>query len=131
MPQETDMAPTLPTPKSFEYVLFFSVNTLQSHIIKSPDANATINLTDAIFLGRPWNDLATTVYLRTFMEDIIKPAGWTPFDSARYILCVIASSQLDILYRPVIMNTTFYAEFDSMGTRTLALYHTLPQWLSS
>ncbi|KAI0059539.1 pectin lyase-like protein [Artomyces pyxidatus] len=70
-----------------------------SKIIRSPDANATTVTTGKCFLGRPWNDLATTVYLRTFMDDSIEPAGWTPFDSAR----------------PVIMNTTFYAEFNSTG----------------
>jgi len=70
-----------------------------SQIIRSPDANATTDIVGQCFLGRPWNDLATTVYLRTFMDDTIRPVGWTPFDSAR----------------PVIMNTTFYAEFDNTG----------------
>lgn len=37
------------------------------------------------------------------MDATVEPVGWTPFDSAR----------------PVIMNTTFYAEFDSTGK-----YHT-------
>ncbi|KAK7464914.1 hypothetical protein VKT23_006122 [Stygiomarasmius scandens] len=68
-----------------------------SRIIRSPDANASVTLD--CFLGRPWNDLAVTVFLNTFMEDIIQPAGWTPFGSDR----------------PVIMNTTFYAEFNSTG----------------
>jgi len=70
-----------------------------SRIIRSPDANATLDIDGKCFLGRPWNDLATTVYLRTFMDDTVEPIGWTPFDSAR----------------PVIMNTTFYAEFDNFG----------------
>ncbi|KAL5524410.1 hypothetical protein ACEPAF_9550 [Sanghuangporus sanghuang] len=70
-----------------------------SKIIRSPDANATLDITGKCFLGRPWNDLATTIYMRTFMDDTIQPAGWTPFDSAR----------------PTIMNTTFYAEFHNFG----------------
>ncbi|KAJ3552755.1 hypothetical protein NM688_g3987 [Phlebia brevispora] len=70
-----------------------------SKIIRSPDANATTVTTEKCFLGRPWNDLATTVYLRTFMDDSIEPAGFTPFDSAR----------------PVIANTTYYAEYKSYG----------------
>ncbi|KAF9046379.1 pectin lyase-like protein [Panaeolus papilionaceus] len=70
-----------------------------SSIIRSPDANATTVTAQKCFLGRPWNDLATTVFLRTFMDNSIQPAGWTPFSSAR----------------PVIMNTTFYAEYDSKG----------------
>ncbi|KAI0075082.1 pectin lyase-like protein [Panus rudis PR-1116 ss-1] len=70
-----------------------------SKIIRSPDANATTVTTGKCFLGRPWNDLATTVFLRTFMDDSIQPAGWTPFNSDR----------------PVIANTTFYAEYRSYG----------------
>jgi len=70
-----------------------------SKIIRSPDANATAVTAGKCFLGRPWNDLATTVYLRTFMDNSIQPVGWEPFDSSR----------------PVIMNTTFYAEYDSSG----------------
>ncbi|KAK0482590.1 pectin lyase-like protein [Armillaria novae-zelandiae] len=70
-----------------------------SRIIRSPDANATTDITERCYLGRPWNDLATTVFLRTYMENVIRPAGWTPFSSDR----------------PEILNTTFYAEFDSSG----------------
>jgi hypothetical protein len=35
------------------------------------------------FSGRPWNDLATTVFLRTFMDASVAPAGFKPFDGAR------------------------------------------------
>lgn len=35
------------------------------------------------FAGRPWNDLATTVFLSTVMDDTIRPAGWTPFGGTR------------------------------------------------
>ncbi|TFK73194.1 pectin lyase-like protein [Pluteus cervinus] len=77
----------------------YGVYIADSQIIRSPDANATTVTAGRCFLGRPWNDLATSVYLRTNMDDSIAPAGWTPFDAAR----------------PVIMNTTFYAEFDSTG----------------
>ncbi|KAJ7766480.1 carbohydrate esterase family 8 protein [Mycena maculata] len=70
-----------------------------STIMRSPDANATTVTDGLCFLGRPWNDLATTVYLNTFMDDSINAVGFEPFDSAR----------------PTIMNTTFYAEFNSSG----------------
>ncbi|KAJ3751545.1 pectin lyase-like protein [Lentinula detonsa] len=82
-----------------ERVLQYGAYISDSKIIQSPDANATLNITDDCYLGRPWNDWAVTVYLNTFMEDIIQPAGWEPFDSAR----------------PTIMNTTFYAEYNSTG----------------
>ncbi|KAF7296659.1 Carbohydrate esterase family 8 protein [Mycena chlorophos] len=70
-----------------------------STIMRSPDANATTVTDGKCFLGRPWNDLAITVFLSTLMDDSINPAGFEPFDSAR----------------PVIMNTTYYAEFNSSG----------------
>ncbi|KIP04249.1 carbohydrate esterase family 8 protein [Phlebiopsis gigantea 11061_1 CR5-6] len=70
-----------------------------SRIIRSPDANATTVTDEQCFLGRPWNDLATTVFLHTYMDDSITPVGFKPFDSSR----------------PVIANTTFYAEFESYG----------------
>ncbi|KAF7332541.1 Carbohydrate esterase family 8 protein [Mycena kentingensis (nom. inval.)] len=69
-----------------------------SRIIRSPDANASSPTTNRCFLGRPWNDLATTVFLSTFMDDSIIPVGWTLFSD-----------------RPAFVNTTFYAEFNSTG----------------
>ncbi|KIY52402.1 carbohydrate esterase family 8 protein [Fistulina hepatica ATCC 64428] len=77
----------------------YGVYIADSSIIRSPDANATTVTYEECYLGRPWNDLATSVYLRTYMDDSINPAGWTPFDSAR----------------PTIENTTYYAENDSHG----------------
>ncbi|PFH53349.1 carbohydrate esterase family 8 protein [Amanita thiersii Skay4041] len=47
------------------------------------DANVATITTGQCFLGRPWNDLATTVYLNTFMDDSIRPEGWTPFNNDR------------------------------------------------
>lgn len=92
---------------------------------QSPDANATLNITDDCFLGRPWNDWAVTVYLNTFMEDIIEPVGFEPFDSARCVFLVAPTTLApgptppatvtDAYGRPTIMNTTFYAEFNSTG----------------
>ncbi|KAF9032134.1 carbohydrate esterase family 8 protein [Hymenopellis radicata] len=69
-----------------------------ARIIRSPDANSTTDITKSCYLGRPWNDLATTVFLNTFMEDVIQPVGWTMFSG-----------------RPTIFNTTYYAEYNSTG----------------
>jgi pectin methylesterase-like acyl-CoA thioesterase len=49
--------------------------------------------------GRPWNDLATTVYLNTTMDKSVNLQGFTPWGAAR----------------PTIANTTFYAEYNSSG----------------
>ncbi|KAF9265315.1 pectin lyase-like protein [Marasmius fiardii PR-910] len=65
-----------------------------SQIIRSPDANATTNITQGC---RPWNDFATTVFVNTFMENVVQPVGWKPFSGRPFV------------------NTTFYAEFNSTG----------------
>jgi pectin methylesterase-like acyl-CoA thioesterase len=50
-------------------------------------------------LGRPWNDLAVTVYMNTYMDASILPAGFTPWSTAL----------------PIIDNNTYYAEYNSSG----------------
>ncbi|KAF9236453.1 carbohydrate esterase family 8 protein [Melanogaster broomeanus] len=70
-----------------------------SRIIRSPDADVNAVTLQSCWLGRPWNDLATTVYLRTYMDDSIQPAGFRHFDDSR----------------PDIASTTYYAEYESYG----------------
>ncbi|KAF8194147.1 pectin lyase-like protein [Pholiota molesta] len=74
-----------------------------SSIIRSPDANATTitpgNLTAISPPRSPMERLGNDRVSAHFMDSTIEPVGWTPFSSAR----------------PVIMNTTFYAEYDSTG----------------
>ncbi|KAL1666164.1 carbohydrate esterase family 8 protein [Schizophyllum commune] len=70
-----------------------------STIIRSPDANDTTETDGQCYLGRPWNDLATTVFLNTYMDESINTEGWKPFGGDR----------------PTIANTTYYAEYDSTG----------------
>lgn len=49
------------------------------------------------FLGRPWRNYARTVFLRTEMSAVVRPAGW------------------DNWSKPEAEQTTFYAEFGSIG----------------
>ncbi|KAG0704831.1 carbohydrate esterase family 8 protein [Suillus ampliporus] len=69
-----------------------------SKIIRSPDADTTTVTDGKCYLGRPWNDLAVGVYLRTYMDESIRPVGFKPW-----------SGQTSI------PSTTYYAEFDSSG----------------
>ncbi|KAJ4727159.1 Pectinesterase [Melia azedarach] len=32
------------------------------------------------FLGRPWRQYSRTVYIKTFLDSLINPAGWMPWD---------------------------------------------------
>ncbi|KAG8744041.1 hypothetical protein FRC10_010930 [Ceratobasidium sp. 414] len=77
----------------------YGVYVVNSRIIRSPDANATTVTDGKCLLGRPWNDLATTVYLNTFMDASVAAQGFTPWGGTR----------------PIIANTTFYAEYNSTG----------------
>ncbi|KAH7913948.1 carbohydrate esterase family 8 protein [Hygrophoropsis aurantiaca] len=69
-----------------------------SVIMRSPDANATTVTYESCYLGRDWNPEAVAVYLRNYMDDSIRPAGFTPWDG-----------------ETTVPNTTYYAEFDSYG----------------
>ncbi|KDN43646.1 hypothetical protein RSAG8_06023, partial [Rhizoctonia solani AG-8 WAC10335] len=77
----------------------YGVYVANSRIVRSPDANATTVTGGKCYLGRPWNDLATSVYINTVMDQSINLQGFTPWGGAR----------------PEIVNTTFYAEYNSSG----------------
>lgn len=56
------------------------------------------NLTNVqTFLGRPWKNYSTTVYMRSMMANIISPNGWLPW---------VGNSAPDTIY---------YAEFQNYG----------------
>jgi len=56
------------------------------------------NLTNVqTFLGRPWKNYSTTVYMRSMMSNIISPNGWLPW---------VGNSAPDTIY---------YAEFQNYG----------------
>jgi Pectin methylesterase len=52
-----------------------------------------------VFLGRPWRDYSTVIFMHTEMGDKIDPAGWSEWHAE-------VSRTLD---------TSYYAEFDSTG----------------
>ncbi|KAF7309507.1 Pectin lyase-like protein [Mycena indigotica] len=61
------------------YGAYFS----RSAVVRSPDANANLNLTGKQTLGRPWNNASVVVYMDSFMDETINPAGfqiWSPTD---------------------------------------------------
>jgi polygalacturonase len=53
-----------------------------------------------VFLGRPWRDYSTVIFMHTEMGDKIDPAGWSEWHAE-------VSRTLD---------TAYYAEFDSTGS---------------
>ncbi|EJU02061.1 hypothetical protein DACRYDRAFT_127574, partial [Dacryopinax primogenitus] len=92
---KSDRTGTTPITPGNHYDAYIS----NSQIIRSPDANTTLDLTSKCYLGRPWNDDATTVIIRTYMDDTINATGFIPLSG-----------------RPqVILNPTYYAEHGSYG----------------
>ncbi|XP_052180614.1 pectinesterase-like [Diospyros lotus] len=65
-------------------------------ITAAPDL-ASSNGTTQTFLGRPWKQYSRTVYMQSFMDSLIDPAGWAAWSG---------DFALDTLY---------YAEYDNMG----------------
>ncbi|KAG6890075.1 hypothetical protein C0995_012024 [Termitomyces sp. Mi166 len=62
------------TAKSREVATDTSYYIIDSSTITS---NTTTDLTQKVYLGRPWRVLARVVFQRSVLSDIINPAGWT------------------------------------------------------
>ncbi|KAF9689536.1 hypothetical protein SADUNF_Sadunf01G0102300 [Salix dunnii] len=67
-----------------------------SRVIAAPDENP---VRDSVrtFLGRPWRDYSRTVFLETFLDNLIDPAGWLAWNN---------ESDLSTLY---------YGEYENEG----------------
>jgi polygalacturonase len=68
-------------------------------VIANSKLTADPDVTGEVWLGRPWRPYATVVYLHTWMDEKIAPAGWREWHPGE-------THSLD---------TAFYAEFDSSG----------------
>lgn len=65
--------------------------------IKPADDLANSTTTTNTFLGRPWKEYSRTVYMESFMDSFINPAGW------------------QIWSGDFALNTSYYAEFNNTG----------------
>ncbi|XP_011041973.1 PREDICTED: probable pectinesterase/pectinesterase inhibitor 7 [Populus euphratica] len=65
--------------------------------IKAADDLASSNATVKTYLGRPWKQYSRTVYMQSFMDGLINPAGW------------------QIWSGDFALNTSYYAEYNNTG----------------
>jgi pectinesterase len=65
--------------------------------IKGADDLVSSNGNVATYLGRPWKEYSRTVYMQTFMDNVINVAGWRAWDGE------------------FALNTLYYAEFNNNG----------------
>ncbi len=79
------------------YITAASTPKDQDHGYVFADCRITGEAGVKTYLGRPWREFAKTVFLRTEMSDVVRPAGWHNWN------------------KPPAERTTFYAEFGSTG----------------
>ncbi|KAJ6401034.1 hypothetical protein OIU84_016449 [Salix udensis] len=65
--------------------------------LKAADDLASSNRTVQTYLGRPWKEYSRTVYMQSFMDGLINPAGW------------------QIWSGDFALNTSYYAEYNNTG----------------
>lgn len=65
--------------------------------IKATDDLAASNGAVSTYLGRPWKEYSRTVYMQTFMDNLINVAGWRAWDGE------------------FALSTLYYAEFNNSG----------------
>ncbi|KAJ8899055.1 hypothetical protein K2173_010208 [Erythroxylum novogranatense] len=71
--------------------------SVQNCTIKAAQDLATSNYTVETYLGRPWKNYSRTVYMQTFMDKSIDPAGWKEWDG------------------DFALTTLYYAEYNNRG----------------
>jgi len=62
--------------------------------------NHTVKFDNKAYLARPWKNYSRTIFMNTYMEDIIEPDGYVPWPGA---------------HGPSGMNTCFYGEYNNTG----------------
>ncbi|GKU86883.1 hypothetical protein SLEP1_g1355 [Rubroshorea leprosula] len=65
--------------------------------IKAANDLASSNTTFQTYLGRPWKNYSRTVYMQSFMDSFINPAGWMAWDG------------------DFALSTLYYAEYNNTG----------------
>ncbi|KAK1403076.1 Pectinesterase [Heracleum sosnowskyi] len=71
--------------------------SIQNCNIKVADDLASSDGTTQTYLGRPWKEYSRTIYIQSFMDSLISPAGWREW-----------SGDFDL-------STLYYTEFDNAG----------------
>lgn len=57
----------------------------------------TVNNNEKAFLGRPWKEYSRTIVMQSYIDNVIQPAGWSPWDGN------------------FALNTCWYAEYNNRG----------------
>ncbi|CAL5380602.1 unnamed protein product [Camellia sinensis] len=102
--QNCNVYPQLPIPGQFNTITTqgrtINQNTGPSiqncTIIATPDLVANNGMTQT-YLGRPWKQYSRTVYMQSFLDSLINPAGWA------------------VWFGTFALDTLYYAEYNNRG----------------
>ncbi|CAI0551603.1 unnamed protein product [Linum tenue] len=72
--------------------------SVQNCAVLATEDLKTSNVTTKTYLGRPWKEYSTTIVMESFVDGLIDPAGWTPWNASSFAL-----------------DTLYYAEFNNTG----------------
>ncbi|RWR76492.1 putative pectinesterase/pectinesterase inhibitor 41 [Cinnamomum micranthum f. kanehirae] len=72
--------------------------SIQNCTVTAAPELASFNGTAKAYLGRPWKQFSRTVYLQSFIDGLIDPTGWLPWDG------------------DFALSTLFYGEYGNMGS---------------
>ncbi|XP_021742933.1 pectinesterase-like [Chenopodium quinoa] len=50
--------------------------SIQNSIIRAADDLASSNFTVETYLGRPWKEYSRTIFMQSFLDNLIQPLGW-------------------------------------------------------
>ncbi|GMN37950.1 hypothetical protein TIFTF001_007232 [Ficus carica] len=65
--------------------------------IRAADDLASSNVTFKTYLGRPWKEYSRTVYMQSYIDDVVDPAGWREWNG------------------DFALSTLYYAEYNNSG----------------
>ncbi|KAF5732637.1 pectinesterase family protein [Tripterygium wilfordii] len=71
--------------------------SIQNCNIRATNDLASANITIQTYLGRPWKEYSRTVYMQSFMDSSINPAGWSAWSG------------------DFALSTLYYAEYNNTG----------------
>ncbi|MED6156430.1 hypothetical protein PIB30_014395 [Stylosanthes scabra] len=99
--QDCNILPRLPMSGQFNTITAqgrTDINQNTGTSIHNCTITAATNLgTTKTYLGRPWKEYSRTVYMQSFMDSLIDPAGWAEWSGTLYL------------------DTLYYAEYNNSG----------------
>lgn len=73
--------------------------SIQNCTVKADSELKPVQKSVKTYLGRPWKQYSRTIFLKTYLDDLIDPAGWMDWNDTNFAL-----------------NTLYYGEYMNIGS---------------